>query len=208
MAGLGLDCSKVTIGYAQTECGSVPVAGTTGYSVMMSYSDIDRTKSTIVDGVLTSIVLKTGAKGYEVVTLSNSGIEGSVAASVGTHLTTFLHTTVVRMFQKSEAGKKFVNQFGTARVVLLVQNNDVGPLGEVTYEVYGWDSGLTLSEVVASTVMADDIAYTVTVASQGAAKEGSIAKSFFVTDVDTTTTAVAKLLVPAVPVVAKAAPRV
>ncbi len=64
-------------------------------------------------------------------------------------------------------------------------------------EVYGWDSGLELNDLTASTEMADGVAYLFTVGSGTIAQEGSLPKSFFNTDEATTDAAVAALLTPA-----------
>ena len=132
-------------------------------------------------------------QGYEVDSLPNA-VVGDTPATVGTYVTTFQHTLTVRIFKKSEAAKKFVNQLSTARVVAIVENNERGENGEVKYEVYGWYSGLTLTELTGSTEMTDGVAYQIGLGSSSVAQEKTIPLSFFNTDEATTDAAVNALL--------------
>ena len=93
---------------------------------------------------------------------------------------------VVRIFKKSEAAKKFVNGLTNARVIAIVENNDTGDNGDTKYEVYGWDSGLELTEITVTTEMTDGVAYQVTLANGTIAQEGSLPMSLFNTDEATT----------------------
>ena len=102
---------------------------------------------------------------------------------------------VVRIFKKSEAAKKFVNGLTNARVIAIVENNDTGDNGDTKYEVYGWDSGLELTEITVTTEMTDGVAYQVTLANGTIAQEGSLPMSLFNTDEQTTDLMVEGLLV-------------
>ena len=101
---------------------------------------------------------------------------------------------VVRIFKKSEAAKKFVNGLTNARVIAIVENNDTGDNGDTKYEVYGWDSGLELTEITVTTEMTDGVAYQVTLANGTIAQEGSLPMSLFNTDEKTTDLMVEGLL--------------
>lgn len=188
-----MDCSKITQGFLVAECDGPAIAGTSGRVVLVSYTDIDRTKSTEAGNVISAIVLKAGAKGYAVDSLPNA-VVGDSPLTAGTYLSTFQHTLTVRIFKKSEAAKKFVNQLSAARVVAIVENNERGAKGEVKYEVYGWRSGLVLTELAATTEMTDNVAYQIGLGSSAAAQERSLPMSFFNTDEATTDEAVEALL--------------
>lgn len=188
-----MDCSKITSGFIVADCDGPAIAGTAGRVILLSFSDVDRSKSVEANNVISSIILKSGAKGYEVDSLPNA-VVGDSPANVGTYTTTFQHTLTVRIFKKSEAAKKFVNQLPTARVIAIVENNERGAKGEVKYEVYGWDSGLTLTELTATTEMTDGVAYQIGLGSGSVAQEKTLPKSFFATDESTTDEAVEALL--------------
>lgn len=162
-------------------CGKPAIAGTTARVILLSYSDIDRSKSVVTDNVISSLILKAGATGYEVDSLPNATV-GSDTINAGTYLKTHQHNVVVRIFKKSEAAKKFVNGLTNARVIAIVENNDTGDNGDTKYEVYGWYSGLELTEITVTTEMTDGVAYQVTLANGTIAQEGSLPMSLFVTD--------------------------
>ena len=181
----GLDCSKIKTGFINQVCGKPAIAGTTARVILLSYSDVDKSKSVVTDNVISSLILKAGATGYEVDSLPNATV-GSDTINAGTYLKTHQHNVVVRIFKKSEAAKKFVNGLTNARVIAIVENNDNGDNGDTKYEVYGWDSGLELTEITVTTEMTDGVAYQVTLANGTIAQEGSLPMSLFDTDEKTT----------------------
>lgn len=181
----GLDCSKIKTGFINQVCGKPAIAGTTARVILLSYSDVDKPKSVVTDNVISSLILKAGATGYEVDSLPNATV-GSDTINAGTYLKTHQHNVVVRIFKKSEAAKKFVNGLTNARVIAIVENNDTGDNGDTKYEVYGWDSGLELTEITVTTEMTDGVAYQVTLANGTIAQEGSLPMSLFNTDEKTT----------------------
>lgn len=181
----GLDCSKIKTGFTNQVCGKPAIAGTTARVILISYSDVDKSKSVVSDNVISSLILKAGATGYEVDSLPNATV-GSDTINAGTYLKTHQHNVVVRIFKKSEAAKKFVNGLTNARVIAIVENNDTGDNGDTKYEVYGWDSGLELTEITVTTEMTDGVAYQVTLANGTIAQEGSLPMSLFNTDEKTT----------------------
>lgn len=181
----GLDCSKIKTGFINRVCGKPAIAGTTARVILLSYSDVDKSKSVVTDNVISSLILKAGATGYEVDSLPNATV-GSDTINAGTYLKTHQHNVVVRIFKKSEAAKKFVNGLTNARVIAIVENNDTGDNGDTKYEVYGWDSGLELTEITVTTEMTDGVAYQVTLANGTIAQEGSLPMSLFNTDEKTT----------------------
>lgn len=190
----GLDCSKIKTGFTNQVCGKPAIAGTTARVILLSYSDVDKSKSVVTDNVISSLILKAGATGYEVDSLPNATV-GSDTINAGTYLKTHQHNVVVRIFKKSEAAKKFVNGLTNARVIAIVENNDTGDNGDTKYEVYGWDSGLELTEITVTTEMTDGVAYQVTLANGTIAQEGSLPMSLFNTDEKTTDLMVDGLLV-------------
>lgn len=190
----GLDCSKIKTGFINQVCGKPAIAGTTARVILLSYSDVDKSKSIVADNVISSLILKAGATGYEVDSLPNATV-GSDTINAGTYLKTHQHNVVVRIFKKSEAAKKFVNGLTNARVIAIVENNDTGDNGDTKYEVYGWDSGLELTEITVTTEMTDGVAYQVTLANGTIAQEGSLPMSLFNTDEATTDLMVEGLLV-------------
>lgn len=195
---MALDCSKITTGFTMDECNNPALAGTAARVILMSYSDINKGLSVVTDNVISEIVLKTGMIAYEVDSLPNASV-GEDVLNVGTYNRTHQHNLTIRIFKKDEAAKKFVNGLTNARVVAIVENNNRGTDGDTKYEVYGWDSGLVLNDLTASTEMTDDVAYVFTVGSGTNDREGTLPKSFYNTDEATTDAAVEALITPPTP---------
>lgn len=191
-----MDCSKIQVGFAQEACQALAVPGTGPRVILISFTDIDKAKSVVANNVISSLVLKQGTKGYEVDSLPNATV-GSDSINVGTYVRTHAHNVIVRIFQKSEAAKKFINGLTNAKVVAIVENNEHGNAGDVKYEVYGWDSGLGLSDLTTGTDMADNVVYQATLASDSNALENTLPKSFYSESEAATDAAITALLSPA-----------
>lgn len=188
-----LDCSRITVGFTMDSCDDMAVAGVASRVILISKSDIDYGRSVVTNNIISEIILKQGTQGYEVDTLPNTTV-GEDTINVGTYTRTHQHSVTVRIFKKSEAAKAFVNGTTRASVVAILENNNRGDDGEVKYEVYGWNSGLVLNELTATTDLTDDAAYVLSLGSGTTARENSLPKSFYNTDEATTDAAVNALL--------------
>ena len=181
------DCSKLGMGLQAVVCGKPPVAGTGSKVILLNYSEIDRNLSVVADNVITALVLKQQATGYEFRGLDNSNL-GATTLNKGTYMSNFQHDLTLRIFAKNEASKKFANSLNGARVVAIVQNKEQGDNGSVKWECYGWDAGLELNEFESNTEMADSVVYQILLGSGENSKESSLPKSVFSTDLTTTET--------------------
>lgn len=188
-----MDCSKITTGFAMSECDNYAVAGTASRAVIWSFTDVDKGKSVVADNVVKELILKQGSTAYAVESLPNT-FTGEASVNVGTYVNTHQHSATIRILRKNEKAKKFVNGLTNGLVMLMIENNNTSEDGETKYEIYGWDSGLKLSELTATTDMADDVAYLATLTSPEVSQEHSLPKSFFLDDLATTELAVEALL--------------
>lgn len=183
-----MDCSKITAGIIAADCAKPEISGTAGNVWLINYADIDRVLSILADNVITDLVLTDDAKAYVFESLTN-GVLGETSINKGTYISNWQHDLTLRIFAKSEAAKKFVNSLNGARVVAIVETNSLNgtgaTLGATKYDVYGWSAGLELNEFTGTTDMADGIVYQPKLGS-GTAKEDSIPKSLFKTDLATT----------------------
>ena len=193
---MALDCGKIASGIVAAVCGKVAASGTTGRVILMNYNDIDKGESEVTGNVASGITLKAGAQGYEYEAFRN-GNDGAATLTRGTYRTAFDHSLSLRLFTKNQDAKDFINSLSNARVVAIVENNEGGDAGETKWEVYGWDSGLTASEITASTTYTDNAAYSITLNSDDNSKEGQLPLSFFKTDLATTEQMITALLSPA-----------
>lgn len=182
-----MDCSKLTEGLIAAECGTLAKAGAEDEVILINYSDIDRTLSTVENNVITDLVLKENAVAYTFTTFGKSLNDSGATFTRGTYRNTWVHTIALRIFTKNEDAKKYVNSLGEdAKIVCILKNNETGASGDVKYEAYGFDNGLRLNESASTIAMADGVVYPLTVSSLDEAQEGSLPKSVFKTDEETT----------------------
>lgn len=198
-----MECGNLTADIIAANCAKLGVAGTTGMAYIMRYKDIDKSLSTVTGNVISAITMKDDTRAYEFTTIDNSPL-GETTANVGTYLTQFQHDLTLRIFTKTEANKDFVNQSANESFVIILANKELGTAndagtttGNTKYEVYGWDSGLKLSELTATTDMTDGVVYGVKYGSTDRAREKTLPKSFFATSLATTEAAIEALITPA-----------
>jgi hypothetical protein len=176
-----MNCTDLTANITAALCGKVAVSGTGAKVVLINYEDIDRILSTEVANVITSLKLNGTKKGVLFTSHEDSTV-GDVSLKKGTYVDTFVHNLNLRIFVKNEDTKKFVNDLAMAKIVAVVENKELGNAGDVKYEVYGWNSGLEASEITGTTELADGIVYNVKIGTSDKSTEGTLPKSFFVTD--------------------------
>lgn len=186
-----MDCGKITQGFVGGACGALPIGGTGTRVMLLNYSDVlkstsefDESTSTISD-----IKLKSGAKGYLYETIENAD-EASATYSKGTYTSQYDHSVTLRIFKDTIEAKTFVNQMKDARVIAIVEKRGSG---NNKWEVYGWESGLKLSENTYSTTFTDNVAFAPVLASDDTSKETMLPYSFYTGSEEATEAAVLAL---------------
>lgn len=187
-----MDCAKIAAGLTAAECGKMATAGTGTKVVLMNYDDIDKASSTVSSGVCTSLVLAADKLAYLFESIDKA-TTGEATFAKGTYIDSYDHAVTLRIFIKDQTSKNFINSLTNARVVAIVENRATGASGNTKYEVYGWDSGLKLSENAFTTDFADNVVFTAKLASDENSKEGQLPLSYFITDLAGTETALAGL---------------
>jgi hypothetical protein len=188
-----MDLSQITAGLVAASANRSAIPGTGSKVYLFSYTDINRALSTVTDNVISAIVMLATKKGYIFETIDNS-VDGDTSLIKGTYYSDFDQTLALRIFSKTEAAKKFVNNMKLARVVAIVENKEIGAAGEIKYEAYGWDAGLELMEMKSPTTMADKVVYDMKIGCGAKSKETSLPKSVFITSLTATETMLAGLI--------------
>lgn len=182
-----MDCSKITKGLQAVECGKPAIPGTGARVILINYSDIDRSLSTLTDDVISAIILKGAAKAFDFESIDNANL-GETSYNKGTYFGNWQHDLTLRIFAKNEDSKAFMNKLNGARVVAVVENKEPGNAGDVKYEAYGWDAGLEFNESTNTTDMTDLVVYAAKLGSGTNSKESTLPKSVFDTDLGKTET--------------------
>lgn len=181
-----MDCGSITKGFVIDSCAqALPIGGTGTRIMLLNYADVDKENSTVKDGVVSNIALKSGKKGYLYETLENAN-EASATFSKGTYVSTYDHSVTLRCFVRSTDAKEFVNQMKDARLIAVVENREQD---ENHFEVYGWDSGLKLTENTYGTTLTDNVALAPVLSTDDTSKETKLPLTFFTTSGAATETA-------------------
>lgn len=170
-------CTSIVEGVVAYQCCAPAIGGAFGDITLINFSDIDKDASIVTDNIITELVLKAGdRKAYRFDFLDNTPI-GTPTYQKGTYIGYWQHDVAMRFLVKSEAVKKFHNDMMCGRVIAIVHNKERGIDEDMSYEVYGWDSGLELNESTGTTEMADGVVYETTIGSGEASKEKSLPKT-------------------------------
>jgi len=190
---MSLNCYEISADIVAAICQQPPTAGTGDVMYIMNFDDVDKANSTISSNVISSILMDSGKTAYSFSTIPDS-VMGSSSVNVGTYFTTIQQDVILRAHAKTEAAKAFINNALGSKLMVIVQNREIGSEGEVKWELYGWDSGLEVTALESSTDMADETVYSLTVGSGERSKEGTLPKSVWDTDISTTEAMLASLL--------------
>ena len=194
-----MNCSELTQGLIAAKCNSTETAGAEDKVYLLNFSDIDRQGSTVANNVITGIKLvkrnNVQMLGFAFETFGKSLKDAGATFAKGTYSNMWQHNVTLRVFVKKEESKTFANQLAAgAKIVAVIKNRATGANGEVTFEAYGWDNGLELSESANTLEFADSVVYTLTLSSPEGTQEGSLPKSVFKTSVADTETMLEGLL--------------
>lgn len=148
----------------------------------INWDDIDFTATqTANEGTkVTAIVLNAGAKIYPA--------EGHQSASKADHAlsrkgygVTYIHKDSFQITYDGETERENIQKMTKGRFVTIIERNDKGLSGELTYEVYGLEAGMLLTEDVKNT---GENAGTrnITVSTQEDQEESTGAKLFMMLD--------------------------
>lgn len=187
---MALSCGLITKNLVGSLCGAGAV-GLDNEIYVINFDDIDRSTSVEADGVISTLTLNSGANAYKY-TSNAKAFEGTSALNKGTYATSHTHSVIGRVFTNSQDIKSQLNKLAQGRFVVIVKN--LNNVDAVKYEVYGWNNGLVASALDKNSADGDGVFYSFTLASDDAAREGDLPKSFFKTDLATTEAALEALL--------------
>ena len=187
---MALSCGQIAKNIVASACGAGAV-GLDNYIYLINYDDIDRANCVENNGVITDIVLKSGANGYKYES-NHKGFEGTSALNRGTYAVAHDHSVVGRIFLNSQTIKDELNKLALGKFVAVVRN--LNNVDEVKYEVYCWNNGLVCTAMDKNTTDGDGVFYSFTLASNEGERESDLPKSFYKTDLSTTESALEALL--------------
>lgn len=167
------------------DCLNPPSQGIEKNALLVNSEDIDRTASTVTNGVL-NVVLKPESEGYLITgvkQINNFNYNVEVADD---SLTKVNHQFVGRIYNLTPEAKEQINAFiNGANVVMIVENKAKGADNLDAFEVLGYNNGLEISEGVKNSTE-NDGAFVLTLSSNPLALEPKVPYTFLDMDYDTT----------------------
>ncbi|TDO68826.1 hypothetical protein EV143_11810 [Flavobacterium chryseum] len=140
------NCDEKLTGQFVKMCGHRPKQGVAGkWYINHDDVDVEATQKSNRGTVVTTLVLKTGAKIYPAVGKKVSSIEHALA--IKDFSNGYIHTDRFTITYKGPAERERVQELvDGARVVTLSKKVDTGISGELSYEIAGLESGMEITE--------------------------------------------------------------
>lgn len=173
-----INCAKLTTSLALASCRTTNPA-LMGEVVLIAFDDWQKAEVTYDStdtGVITGIVLDGSTKGVKL-TSHEKAFDGSYSMNKGTYANSFVHTLVLRAFDRTQGVKDAIDKIINGRYVAIVHNVDKSDV-KTAFEVYGAQNGLLASAVEATSTDTDGVVATITLASDDAQRESKVPASF------------------------------
>ena len=185
-------CGELSKGFFPN-CDFPLIAGVNDRLILMNKDDIDTISYDVTNRqVITDIILKTGKSAY-VFQGQNRSNEPATRLVKGRYSSSWDHECIFKIFGDGIEVKTIVNSFPEANIVVVVENNYRGAIGDAAFTVYGIGGGLETQEAEQVKADADtDGAYHLVLRSSEFGREPLVPNAWFDTDYGTT-----KLLVDA-----------
>ena len=180
-------CNELIAQSIAIDCDALVVRGLESDGLIINRSDIDFAASVVTDNIISSLVLKTGKTGYEVIQQGSTPFTGTqTALVVGTNRNSWENTVALVVLGNSAGvNKDIIDPLGNGSFVVILKNKN--KTDKAKYQVYGWYQGLRASEITSEKYSEDtDGGWAVTLIEAQALKS---AMFFFATDEATTDTA-------------------
>jgi hypothetical protein len=183
-------CGKIAEGVI-IDCTVRLIAGTMETVILVNYDDYKL--ATVTPGSdplsVTSVdftPLLTGTYGFEFTGKKNSN-DPLVESNRGTYDLYYKHSLGMKIFSNDVATKRTLDDMGDSLVVAFVENKNSGTAGDSSFEIYGSQAGLEISQLNRNPNDADTKgAWDLILANSDDDLEGTVPLQFFDTDYATT----------------------
>lgn len=143
-----MNCDKLLAMAIAPDCNNPHVGGMEADGVIINRADVDFDACVREGNIITTLALKSGKKGFEIYQTGNNPFTGSNSAfAAGTYINKFTHQVNFLVFDHSaECCEKIIDQFANGQFITILKNKHVGADGKSKYQVYGYESGLRMTE--------------------------------------------------------------
>lgn len=135
------------------DCADKPKMGiANGEAVLINYEDIDFAASTIADGVITDLVLKSGTTGYKLEWYKDLGSANSVFNPSTEDVDGFAHQFLARLGTTTAEHAARAKELKEGRFIVVYEGKYKGVDLDDAFKVRGWDNGMRLLEMTENTL--------------------------------------------------------
>ena len=139
-------CNKKLTDSILFDCADAPIKGLSGQkAVIINWDDVDRAGSTTDGSKITDLV--TTASGISIEWYKELASTATSYAANAEDVDGFSHSFLSRLATTSADNAERANELKNGRFIVIVQTEYKGADNSEAFKVYGWDSGLELSEM-------------------------------------------------------------
>lgn len=138
-----MSCGTITMG-SNIDCDNIPKGGSVARVGVLNYDDV--TDITVVDGRITAITLREGARGYVFRGFRNDVQKSEEVANPGIGLNQFRHLIRWVVYERTQEQKNNIEKLAKGRFIVVAENRGKD---DDAFEVYGVGVGV---EIVAGAI--------------------------------------------------------
>ncbi len=132
------------------DCNSMSVKGLGSNGYIINFDDVDKESSTFDKtnpNLLTSLILLAAKKAYRMYVPGKTPYTGTnKALTAGTYVNTWTkQISLVVLDEGPDVCHNIIDKLSNGRFIVILENKTAGSGGKATYEVYGYEAGLTAS---------------------------------------------------------------
>lgn len=132
------------------DCNNMSVKGLGSNGWIFNFDDLDKESSALDKtnpNLLTSLILLAGKKAYRIFVPGKTPFTGTNKALVaGTYVNTWTkQVALVVLNEGPDVCHDIIDKLSNGRFIVVLENKTAGDGGKATYEVYGFEAGLTAS---------------------------------------------------------------
>lgn len=141
-------CNKKITADILFDCADAPKKGLDGgKAVIINYDDIDFTASTVSGATITDLVTKSGTAGLEIQWYKELASTATAFTANSEDVDGYAHSFLGRLSTSSALNAERANELKQGRFIVVVETSYKGAANAEAFKVYGFDSGLELSEM-------------------------------------------------------------
>jgi hypothetical protein len=170
------------------DCVAPPSPGTKETLRLYNFDEVTGLTTAVDTITITAIVMASGKLGFAHIG-QNASLEPKYNTVAKKYVTQWNHELKYRLFYWDAVTKLQIEQMLRGKFIAVVENNEKGAAGEMSYELYGGGSGLFCTDISREPNSSDEAgAFVVTLKSKEGLEEGRPPRPVFITSYAATTT--------------------